>query len=217
MIARYDFDEELITAAKGAARPLARALAWPPPGAPRVAIVLGRGGKPEVEVSLAAAAGDGVPLLRRRGGGCAVVLDPGNVVVSLAWPQPGLGGVTTAFTRASSWIIDLLSRCGVTGVTREGVSDLAWEGRKVGGSCLWRTQGLAYYSTTLLVDPDLTLVERYLPHPPREPVWRAGRTHREFMGRLPLPDAARDGRTFAQRLSRELDAAGSCNLEDAKP
>ena len=56
--------------------------------------------------------------------------------------------------------------------------------RKIGGSCIWRTRGLLYYSTTLLVDPDLDLCERYLPHPPREPAYRAGRPHRAFMGSL---------------------------------
>ena len=49
------------------------------------------------------------------------------------------------------------------------------------GSCIYRTRGLLYYSTTLLLDPDLELVERYLPHPPREPEYRRGRPHRDFM------------------------------------
>ncbi len=125
-----------------------------------------------------------MPVLRRRGGGCAVVLDPGNAIVSLALPLPGVGGITSAFAAISAWLIDALARCGLPGARQEGTSDLAVGDRKVGGSCLWRTAGLVYYSTTLLVSPDLALTERYLPHPPREPAYRAGRAHREFMGAL---------------------------------
>lgn len=197
---RWDCDEELIARARADDRPRARAYAWPPPGATRVAVVVGRGGRPEVEVDLAATRADGVPVLRRRGGGCAVVLDPGNAIVSLALPLPGVGGITGAFARVSAWLIDALADCGVPGVTQEGTSDLALGGRKIGGSCIWRTQGLVYYSTTLLVAPDLALAERYLPHPPREPAYRAGRPHRDFMGSLRDQDHSLTPAELARRL-----------------
>ncbi len=180
----WDLDDDLVAGLRADARPRARARAWPPAGAPGVAVVVGRGGDPTVEVALDAARADGVPVLRRRGGGCAVVLDPGNAIVSLALPLAGVGGITSAFAAISGWLIGALARCGLPGLRQEGTSDLALAGRKVGGSCLWRTAGLVYYSTTLLVAPDLALAERYLPHPPREPAYRAGRPHRDFMGAL---------------------------------
>ncbi len=39
---------------------------------------------------------------------------------------------------------------------------------------------LYYYQASLLVNPDLSLFERYLYYPPREPSYRRGRPHREF-------------------------------------
>ncbi len=203
----WDHDEDLISRARTLGQPRARVVAWPPPGAPPVAIVVGRGGRSPAEVHLEAARADGVPILRRRGGGCAVVLDPGNVVVSLAWPLPGVGGITSAFALISAWVVDALDRCGAPGVVREGVSDLALAGRKIGGACLWRTQGLVYYAATLLVAPDVELIERYLPHPPREPAWRGARAHRAFLGRLgPLP-VSTTAADFAARLAATLDPA----------
>jgi len=203
----WGHDEELIAGVRADARGRARAVAWPPAGAPGVAVVVGRGGDPAVEVALDAARADGVPVLRRRGGGCAVVLDPGNVIVSLALPLAGVGGITGAFAAISAWLIGALGRCGLTGLRQEGTSDLALAGRKVGGSCLWRTKGLVYYSTTLLVCPDPALAERYLPHPPREPAYRAGRAHRDFMGTLRDLDPALTPAELVRRLSpflREL-------------
>jgi lipoate-protein ligase A len=203
-IGRWSFDDDLVAASVAASEPRARARPCPLPGAPPVAVVLGRGGKPEVEVDLAAARADGVPVLRRRGGGCAVILDPGNVIVSVALPIPGLGGIMSAFAAITEWLIAALAEGGVPGVERRGTSDLAVGDRKIGGACLWRTRGLVYYSTTLLVAPDLALIDRYLPHPPREPEWRRGRAHREFLVRL--ADTPGLGETNASELAARLDA-----------
>lgn len=196
----WDLDADLIAsvAAGGPARVRVRRCA-------AVQVVVGRGGRAGVEVDLAAARAAGVPVLRRRGGGCAVLLDPGNLVASLVVPLAGIGGVTTAFRAATAWIVDGLAGCGVPGVVGAGVSDLALGDRKVGGSCIQRTRGLVYYSTTLLFDPDLDLMERVLPHPPREPAYRRGRTHRDFLGGLgPAPGA--DPAAFAERLEERLAA-----------
>lgn len=182
----YDLDDDLQAAALAEGRPQLRVIPWT-----GVAVVIGRGGKQSLELNTERIAADRVALYRRPGGGCAVVLDPGNLIVSLAVPMPGIGGIKSAFAAISEWLIAALSECGVPGVRQQGVSDLAISAaesgapeRKIGGSCIYRTRGLLYYSTTLLIDPDLDLVDRYLPHPPREPDYRAGRSHRRFMGSL---------------------------------
>jgi len=81
-------------------------------------------------------------------------------------------------------MIERLAEVGVPEVRCQGVSDLAVGDRKIGGSCIYRTKGLLLYGTTLLVDPELSLLKRYLPHPPREPEYRRGRSHAEFVTSL---------------------------------
>jgi lipoate-protein ligase A len=198
-VGSYDRDEDLIEAvlADGLAR--VRVLSYP-----ETTVVIGRSGKERVELDLDAIAADDVPVLRRRGGGCSVVLDPGNAIVSVVLPMPGMAGITRAFDRISDWLIEALARLGVPGVTQRGVSDLVFRDRKIGGSCIYRRAGLLYYSTTLLVDPDLELVERYLAHPPREPDYRGGRSHRDFMGSLRDALGHADTAAFAARLESEL-------------
>ncbi|MDH3285080.1 MAG: hypothetical protein OEQ13_10095 [Acidobacteriota bacterium] len=146
-----------------------------------VSVVLGRGSKATEELDVAACLADGVPILRRRGGGCAVLLDPGNLIVSVVRPLPGLTGISTHFEWLSAWLADVLAGLGIRGVAHEGTSDLAVGGRKIGGSCIFRRKDLLYYSTTLLVEPRIDLIERYIAHPPREPEYRRGRPHREFL------------------------------------
>lgn len=175
----YDRDDDLLEAVRRDGLPRLRVIRW---GAP--AVVIGKGGKQELELVREAIAVDGIPLLQRPGGGCSVVLDPGNLIVSAVLPVPGIGAITSSFAALSAWMIAGLGSCGVSGVEQRGVSDLAIGDRKIGGSCIYRTRNLLYYSTTLLVDPDLDLIERYLLHPPREPEYRRSRRHRDFLGAL---------------------------------
>lgn len=175
----YDFDDELMARTRGDGQSRVRVYRFD-----RVAVVIGRGGRQELELHTANVAADGVPLYRRPGGGCSVVLDPGNAIVSLALALPGIGQITSAFAAISNWLSEGLAACGVPGVVQRGVSDLVIGERKIGGSCVYRTRGLLYYSTTLLCGQSMSLVDRYLQHPPREPEYRQGRSHAEFMGSL---------------------------------
>ncbi len=197
-IGRYDADDALLAAvrADGVTR-----LTVTRPATPLV--VLGAGSRPERELHVPAIIADRVPVVRRAGGGCSVVLDPGNVVVSIALPVEGLPGIRTAFDWISGFVLDGLARIGVPGATREGISDLALGGRKIAGACIHKDRSLVYYSVTILADPDLDLLPRYLQHPPREPEYRRSRSHLEFVRAL----AAVDPGWTAPRLAAALDAA----------
>lgn len=175
----YDEDDDLLASVREGGEPAVRVTR---PMVPSV--VLGRSGDPDQELHVAAIEEDGVRVQRRHGGGCSVLLDPGNLVVSVALPLPGLTGIHPHFRALSAWLADALARQGVFGVKQRGISDLTVGERKIGGSCIYRAKGLLYYSTTLLVSPDIGDMERYLAHPPREPDYRRGRSHRDFLASL---------------------------------
>ena len=172
----FNFDDEIISRTRCDQITRVRVYEWTD-----VSVVIGRGGKQDLELELKNITSDEITLYKRPGGGCSVVLDPGNLIVSVALPIPGLAGIKSAFSAVSQWLITALAHCGVPDVQQLGVSDLAIGNRKIGGSCVYRTKGLLYYSTTLLVDHDPELVDKYLKHPPREPDYRIGRDHRQFM------------------------------------
>jgi lipoate-protein ligase A len=69
-------------------------------------------------------------------------------------------------------------------VIQQDTSDLALEDRKIAGACIYRARGLLFYTVSLLVQPQIGLMERYLQHPPREPAYRQGRRHAEFVTSL---------------------------------
>jgi lipoate-protein ligase A len=79
----------------------------------------------------------------------------------------------------------IVGRC-VPGLTRAGTSDLVLGNCKVSGNSLRCQRTHLLYHGTLIYDMRLELVERYLNRPPREPDYRGGRGHRDFLTRLPM-------------------------------
>ncbi len=195
----YDLDDTMVEATRADGKPRLKIYPYD-----KVAVVLGRGSDAEAEVHMDAVQAHGVPVYRRTGGGCSVVLDPGNVIVSLALPATGFGRNNAYFDAITQWLIQGLERIGVHGVARDGVSDLVLGNRKVSGSCIRRFKDYLYFSATLLVRPDIDAVARYLKHPPREPKHRGGRDHTDFMGSLEGFPATADTGTFVKSLNEVL-------------
>jgi lipoate---protein ligase len=195
----YVEDEEILELTGSDGRPRVRVVTLPAP-----LIVLGKGSDPEGELELDLCLADGIPLQRRRGGGCAVVLDPGCVLVSTAIRAAGIGHNKAHFGRLTDWMTDALATIGFPNIKGDGISDLVLGDRKVAGTCLYRRKDLLLYSASLLVTPDVERMERYLAHPPREPAYRRGRAHRDFVGGLVKDAGTSDAAMVAEQLSAAL-------------
>lgn len=151
---------------------------------PHPAIVAGNGSSLSQEIRLEKIVTDDIPVYRRQGGGCAVFLDKGCLIVSTAFPAEGFSGIRSLFTRCTHWLIKGLNRNGINGIYPDGISDLVVDNHKIGGSCLKRSKDFAYFSASILVSTDLDMMEDYLKHPPREPEYRKGRGHHDFVRNL---------------------------------
>lgn len=147
-----------------------------------VVVVLSRSRSPEREVALDACRADGVPVLVRPSGGGAVVLAPGVVAASLLLAaDPATRFPEPYFRRLCGAVAGALAACGVGGAAMRGISDLALGERKVAGSSLRLFAGKVLFQVSVLVDADVRLLERYLKPPSRQPDYRRGRSHREFV------------------------------------
>jgi len=147
-----------------------------------VVVVLSRSRDPEREVFLDRCQEDGVAVVVRPSGGGAVLLGPGVVAASLVAPaDPRPRFPEHYFRRYCGVVAEALARCGVVGLEIRGISDLALGERKVAGSSLRLWQGWVLFQVSVLVDADVGLLERYLRPPSREPPYRRGRRHREFV------------------------------------
>lgn len=156
-------------------------------------VVVGRSSNLEEEVHSRACREAGVPVLRRASGGAAVAIGPG----CLAWAvvlsyrrRPGL----RVLDHAHRFVLETLCsalRKHVPDVRQRGISDLAIGNRKFSGNSVRSKREHMLYHGTLLYDFPLESIRRFLKEPPRQPDYRQGRPHAEFVTNLPL-----DGQTL---------------------
>ena len=169
------------------------------------AVVAGKGSDLDREIRISRCLEDGVWIYRRMGGGCSVFLDPGTLVVSLACPSPGISGIQTLFKACACWLLNGLKSIGVEGVYLDGNSDIVIQNKKVGGSCFYRSRGMGYYTASLLVEPDIDGMERYLKFPPRQPDYRENRCHKDFVTSLCHYTCGRDLHSILSALTPHLN------------
>jgi len=175
--AQLRLDEELLLEGKGVLR------LWE---TTRECVVLGQAGRPERDVHIAECDRADVPILRRSSGGGAVLLGLGclnySLVLPLEW-EPKWQEVRYSLT----WVMSRMRQAlNVPGLQCEGDCDLAMNRQKVSGSAQRRTRHAILHHGTLLYDFDPVRAECLLKPPYREPLYRAGRTHADFLGNLPL-------------------------------
>ncbi len=156
-----------------------------------VAVVLGAGGVSADDVKDAECARDNIPVARRSSGGGTVLLGKGCLLFSLVLDMDrnsDLRSIRGSYRSILSRIASALSSI-QEGIELAGISDLAVGGRKISGNAQQRKRRFLLHHGTLLHGFEISLAERYLKLPPRQPDYRANRLHRDFLTNLPdAPD-----------------------------
>jgi lipoate-protein ligase A len=141
---------------------------------------MGSNERAEQVVDVAACARLGVDVLKRCTGGGTVLQTGGVLNYSLVTPAPEHLNLKAGFFHGTDLVCAILSAFGITGMPR-GTSDVAVGDRKVSGNAQARRWKAMLVHGTLLVDFDFDLAEKILRHPMREPEYRRGRSHYDFM------------------------------------
>lgn len=151
-------------------------------------VVLGRSSHRADEIHSQACERDQVPVLRRSSGGAAIVAGPGCLMYSLVLSldlRPELKMIDQVHQFVLGHIARSLQSLNIE-LELAGVSDLAWQNRKVSGNSLRCKRTHLLYHGTLLYNFPLPLIGDYLATPPRQPAYRESRDHASFLTNLPL-------------------------------
>lgn len=156
-------------------------------------VVLGSSNRVEQDVDCDACNADGIPILRRHSGGGCVLQGPGCLNFSLV-VRISSDGPTRSLDATTRYILQrhATAIAELTGepVSISGVSDLTIAGRKFSGNAQRRRLKALLFHGTFLLSFDITLMERYLKMPQKQPAYRAQRHHRDFVRNLSLSPAA---------------------------
>lgn len=184
--ANIALDEALLEEAERAGEQTEFLRVWE---SPQPVVVIGRSSRFHEEVNLPRCQALGIPVIRRSSGGAAIIAGPGclmyAVVLSYA-KRPQLRHLDEAHRAVLEPLAGALAQQ-APGIVKAGTSDLALDGRKFSGNSLRCKRTHLVYHGTLLYDFPLHLVAELLQTAPRQPDYRAGRSHAEFVRNLPLP------------------------------
>ncbi|MEE4260389.1 MAG: hypothetical protein V2I62_11545 [Bacteroidales bacterium] len=159
-------------------------LIWQPD---KTFIILGRSNRiAEDSVHIENARKDGVEIYKRPSGGEAVILSPNTLVISVKLPLKNTLNTHHYFKVINRSIIEALSALGIKDLGNKGISDISIGMKKILGSSIYRKQQTLFYHAVLNISEPIEHISLYLKHPKKEPDYRLGRTHDEFVTSLRL-------------------------------
>ncbi|HLH07145.1 MAG TPA: lipoate--protein ligase family protein [Terriglobales bacterium] len=206
------FDEALARSASASGRHVLRFWWGGPPAA-----VMGSNERAEQVVDPVACARLGVDVRKRCTGGGTVLQTSDVLNYSLVRPAPDRINLKAGFRQGLDLVCAILAAFGVSG-RQQGTSDVAVGDQKISGNAQARRWRAMLVHGTLLVDFDFDLAESVLLHPPREPEYRGGRRHRDFLITLRelgiQTDRGRIERVAIEAAKQVFGPVTSCSLDE---
>ena len=151
-------------------------------------VVAGRSTRIDDEIDRIYCDAHQIPILRRCTGGASVVGGPGclmySIILSIS-SRPALRRIDAAHSHVMTHVLAALQDQ-LPESQLQGVCDLTWGNQKCSGNSLRMTRDSLLYHGTILYDFKLKLIARSLKTTPRQPEYRAGRDHAEFVTNVPI-------------------------------
>ena len=174
--------------------------------------VLGFSNKIAQEINTGACASLGVPVLRRPSGGGTVLQGPGclNYSLILKINEDSLKSVTAAnhsiMQKNCAALQTLLNPS--EDVKIQGTTDLTFRGLKFSGNAQRRKKRNLLFHGTFLLGFDISIIEKTLLPPPRQPDYRKKRAHKDFLMNLNLPaEKVKKALRFAWKTEKKVQNA----------
>jgi len=156
----------------------------------RYFVVLGYASKANDEVNFAFCQQNTIPVLRRCTGGGTVLQGPGCLSYSVIL-RIDESGPLHSIPATNDFVLNrhreaLATLLGAQ-VEMQGHTDLAIGGLKFSGNSQRRKKRYLIFHGTFLLHLDISLVEKALPLPPRQPAYRSHRSHADFLMNVKVP------------------------------
>ena len=156
-------------------------------------VVLGRSSPIESEVNLGYCRENEIEVMRRCSGGATVVAGEQCLMYALLLSyeqRPQMRMLDFTHEMVMGRVGDAIRSLGIE-VSMQGTCDLTLENRKFSGNALrCKRSWLIYHGTILCEDFDLSSISKCLETPKRQPEYRKGRNHSDFLTVIPKSTSA---------------------------
>lgn len=144
-------------------------------------LILGQSNSAEKSLHADLVLAENIKVLKRPSGGESVILTPNTLVIAARLISHKLENPQVYFKRINGAVISGLSQLGIQDLAYRGISDVAIGAKKILGSSIYRKKHMVFYHAVLNVSEDINLIAKYLKHPAKEPDYRKGRNHHDFV------------------------------------
>ncbi len=170
----------------------------------QIYLILGQSNKAEQSLYAERVTADKIPVLKRPSGGESVILTPNTLVISVRLIAEKLENPQVSFKKINNAIIEALESLGVENLHYRGISDICIGEKKILGSSIYRKKNLVFYHAVLNISEDIELIGKYLRHPSKEPSYRKGRGHHEFVTHLHEQGYTIDIKDIIDQLNKQF-------------
>ena len=147
-------------------------------------IVMGRSNNPSDSLFIEKVVADNIPVYKRPSGGETVLLSNKMVVLSITIEQTDFKSGKSYFIDYNTNIISALENLGIEDLGYKGISDITINDLKILGSSIYQNKFIVFYHAVLNVGESVSIIDKYLKHPLREPDYRKNRNHKDFVTSL---------------------------------
>lgn len=126
---------------------------------------------------------DNIQVYKRPSGGQSVLLSPKTLVISALLTDQNFSS-KEIFRKTNSLIIAGLKYFSTETFSLCGISDIAIGDKKILGSSMYHSKDKYFYHAVLNISESTDVISKYLKHPSKEPDYRRGRNHSDFITSL---------------------------------
>jgi len=169
-------------------------------------VVLGHSNRLKSDVRVASCREKRIPIMRRISGGGTVLQGPGCLNYSLILKNDArrARNISDTFKHVLERHSRMVEEMCRVKVRLDGISDLTADGLKFSGNAQYRKANFVLVHGTFLLDFDLRLFEAYLPVPAKQPPYRKGRSHLQFVTNLHVDPAQLSDRLKVAWQAKEI-------------
>jgi lipoate---protein ligase len=149
-------------------------------------VVLGHSNRIAADVNVQACRAEGIPILRRISGGGTVVQGPGCLNYSLVLKNASRRNIADIYRFVLDRHRKIFQGICHKPIHYRGISDLTIEDLKFSGNAQYRKAEAVLVHGTFLLQFDLSVIDRSLPVPAKQPEYRRKRDHDAFLVNLGL-------------------------------
>jgi len=143
-------------------------------------LILGRSNNIKSSVNISHLKLSPIKVYQRPSGGEAVLISPKTLIISVKINRNGKTP-HSYFRIINSKIINHLKSVGIKNLYHKGISDITIGNKKILGSSIYSSNNIVFYHAVLNVCESITNIASYLKHPGREPDYRMGKKHEDFV------------------------------------